>query len=431
MAGLSKKPSGKNVDVAGEIQSWLVSRVKPYARNAKRHPPEQIEYIAALIKEHGFDQPIVVDAKGVIIKGHGRLLAAKRLGMSEVPVIVRDLPAGVAAAARMGDNRVGEFGWDIPMLTGDVVAHLSDPGFKLELTGFTLSSLGLEADEATGEVVQTGNFDEEEIERAPPTPVVEDEAPPLPKKATSKLGQVWQLGAHRLACMDSGDPATWETLMCGDKAKLLATDPPYGVAYTKTKVGMINEDWGDIKNDDLQGKALQEFLERVFKACLPHLDRAAWYLWHACLTEGFFSAAAAAAADVFLHRQIVWVKPHLILTRSGMYHWKHEPCFYGWIRGQQPAWYGPKNQTSIWEIPHDDKKRVHPTQKPLEVFAIPIRNHLQQGEVCIEPFAGSGSQLIAAEQLGVSCRAAELAPEYCDVIIERWQNLTGGKAKLV
>lgn len=407
------------------IEHWPLTRLKPYKRNAKNHPPDQIALLAKIIEKHGFDVPIVVDKKGVIIKGHGRWLAAKTLGLPTVPVIVRDLDAARASEARIADNRVGETGWDFDVLVADVVGNLRD-GLDPDLIGFSLEQLGLEMN-AEGDVLQTGEVD---VDAPIHTPTIEDEAPPVPKKAKTKLGQIWQLGAHRLVCGDSGSEQVWAALMNGDKARLIATDPPYGVAYTKTKAGMIDEGWADIKNDELQGRELQVFLEGVFKTLAVHLDKAAWYLWHACLTEGYFSAAAA-AADVFLHRQIIWVKPNFILTRSGMYHWRHEPCFYGWIRGQQPPWYGPKNQSSIWEIPHDERKRVHPTQKPVELFAIPMRNHLQPGEVCVEPFGGSGSQIIAAEQLGVSCRVAELAPEYCDVIIERWQNLTGGKAKIL
>jgi DNA modification methylase len=148
------------------------------------------------------------------------------------------------------------------------------------------------------------------------------------------------------------------------------------------------------------------------------LDNAAWYIWHAQLTQGYFSAAAA--ADVSIHRQIIWAKPTFNLTRSGMYHWSHEPCFYGWQKGKQPAWYGAKNQRSVWEIDKAGRGSFHPTQKPTEIFAIPMRNHLRKGEVCAEPFAGSGSQIVAAESEGVHCYAMEISEAYCEGIIRRY-----------
>lgn len=266
----------------------------------------------------------------------------------------------------------------------------------------------------------------------PPTmdDVDEDAGPAAPPKTPqTKRGDLWTLGTHRLLCGDSSDEADVKRLMNGDRAKLLATDPPYGVDYSKTKDGIPRsgfkthtEDWGDIANDDLRDRALQEFLEGVFRAAVAHAiePAAAWYLWHAHLTQGFF-----AAANVVLHRQIIWKKPGFVLTRSGMYHWSHEPCFFGWIKGNQPPWYGEKNQRSIWEIGRDAVDAVHPTQKPVELFAIPMRNHTRPSEICYEPFAGSGTQIIAAEQLGRRCFAMELEPRYCDVICARFAKLTG------
>ena len=187
----------------------------------------------------------------------------------------------------------------------------------------------------------------------------------------------------------------------------------------------MQEHWGDMIGDSTTGAKLQEFLESVFRAALPHLDHAAWYVWHAHLTQGFFAAAAAAtAADVLLHRQIIWVKPHMVLTRSGMYHWRHEPCFYGWVKGQAPRWLGDKSSTSVWEI-GQLRNREHPTQKPVELFAIPIRHHLLLGEIAYDPFLGSGTQLVAAEQLGRICYGMEIEPRYCDVTVRRYYNLVG------
>jgi len=266
--------------------------------------------------------------------------------------------------------------------------------------------------------------------------VVEDEIPEPPENPTTQRGDVWLLGDQRLVCGDSTDPATIALACEGRTAKLLHSDPPFGVNYVATKNGIprsgfrkASEQWGDIVNDDLQGEKLQAFLESVFRACLPNLDRAAWYMWHAQIGgQQDPTAAAMATLGVLIHRVVIWKKPGFVLTRSGMYHWSHEPCFFGWVKGQQPAWLGDKSQRSVWEVGRDGTKN-HPTQKPVELFAIPIRNHLHRGELTLEPFAGSGSQVIAAEQLERRCAAVEYEPRYCDVVVQRWEALTGRSAE--
>jgi DNA modification methylase len=259
---------------------------------------------------------------------------------------------------------------------------------------------------------------------------VEDEAPDAPKEARTKPGDIYELGKHRVMCGDSTKAEDVRLLMHEARARLFATDPPYGVDYAKTKDGIPRsgyatqvEDWGNMVGDELKDVKLQAFLEACFRSYVPFLDHAAWYLWHAYLTQGFF--AAAAAADVILHRQIIWKKSGFNLTRSGMYHWNHEPCFYGWQRGKQPAWYGDKSQTSVWEIARNPEKGIHPTQKPAEIFLIPIRNHLRAGEICADPFLGSGTQVIAAEQTKRICYGMEIEPKYVDVTVQRWVNFTG------
>ena len=190
-----------------------------------------------------------------------------------------------------------------------------------------------------------------------------------------------------------------------------------------------------VAKDELRDEVLQEFLEKAFGAAkLALADNSAWYLWHAYLTQGFFAAAAAAAAaEVILHRQIIWVKPVLLLGR-GQYHWKHEPCFMGWVQGHQPPDYADRTQTTIWEIEsvsHSDRKEFnHSTPKPVELFRRPILKHLKAVEICYEPFAGSGPQFIAAEDTGRRCYGLEIEPAYCDVIVKRWQNFTGKEATL-
>ncbi len=250
------------------------------------------------------------------------------------------------------------------------------------------------------------------------------------------MGTLILKSRHRLLCGDSTKAEDVGRLMAGEKAGLMNTDPPYGVAYTNDDRPNPGVAKPRVANDELADEKLQQFLESVFKAAcsIALIDKAAWYLWHAHLTQGYF-AAAAAAANVVLHRQIIWVKPVLLLGR-GQYHWKHEPCFMGWVKGQQPPDYGLGNgertQTTVWEIgtvsQAERKEFNHSTPKPVGLFTIPIVKHLKPGEICYEPFAGSGPQFIAAEQLGRRCFGMELSPAYCDVIVSRWERLSGKKA---
>lgn len=398
----------------------------PYARNARTHSREQVEQIVASIREFGWTNPVLVDAAGGIVAGHGRVLAAQRMGMAAVPCLVLDhLTDAQRRAYVLADNRLAlNAGWDEQLLARELAA-LDESGYGLEVIGFSSAEidrlLALDAPQ-----------DDEDPSDGEGDPAIPDERAP----SITQRGDLWRLGRHRLLCGDSTDATDVARLFAdGRRALLMATDPPYGVSHVATKNGMpvsgfsnIAERWDHIANDDLQDAALQAFLERAFTAAVAYAlaDNAAWYLWHAHLTQGFF-AAAAAAADVLLHRQIIWVKPSLVLTRSGMYHWRHEPCFYGWRRGFPPPWHGTKSQTSVWEIGRD-RGTIHPTQKPVELWAAPIANHTRRGERIYEPFAGSRGQLMAADQAGRECMAIELSPHYCDAIVRRWQNATGHRA---
>ncbi|MDA8116969.1 MAG: site-specific DNA-methyltransferase [Actinomycetota bacterium] len=255
-----------------------------------------------------------------------------------------------------------------------------------------------------------------------------DKAAPRPAKPVTKLGDIWKMGEHRLICGDSTDPEVLKRLMDGKKAVLMNTDPPYGINFVENaKSKGQSKEQKDIANDELDGAQLQAFLEATIRAAVPHLkDNAAFYLWHPMLTQGTFFAAAA-AADILISRQIIWVKPSLVFGR-GDYHWRHELAFYGWRRGHRPPFYGPRNQTTIWEAGRENDG-IHPTQKPVKLFEIPLMNHTKKGELIYEPFAGSGSQFIAAEASGRVCYGVELDRGYCDSIVKRWENLTGKKAE--
>lgn len=414
-------------DLASPFPRYRLVKIEsliPYANNARTHSDAQVDKITASLREFGFTNPVLTDGRHGIVAGHGRLLAAKKLGMDVVPTIeLSHLSAAQRRAYVLADNRLAlDAGWDDDLLRLEL-GELRDDGFDLGLTGFD----GAELDSLFA-IGNEGLTDP-------------DDVPEVQVQAVSRLGDVWVMGRHRLVCGDCTDAAMVEHTMNGTRAVLMNTDPPYGVDYAATKNGIprsgfknIQAAKGDITNDNLtDGAALQAFLEAAIRAAVPHLiDRAAFYFWHPMLTQGtFFAAAAAAAADILIHRQIIWVKRGFVLTRSGMYHWRHELCFYGWRRGHMPAWHGNKSQTSVWDdLRHEGGDHEHPTQKPIELFERPILNHTKRGDAIYEPFAGSGSQIIAAEMTGRACHAIEIEPRYVDVGCRRWMAFTGQSATL-
>jgi DNA modification methylase len=405
-----------------KIETWPIENVINYARNARLHSDGQVAKIAASMKEFGFINPCIVDPDGILIAGHGRVMAAKLLGINTVPVIqLGHLTENQIKALRIADNQIALEGasWSPELLR----IELND----LQLAGYDMPLLGFDN-------VQLVNFMANVPSGADP-----EATPEPPVNPVSRTGDIWLLGKHRLLCGDSTKAADVAALMGTEKAVLMNTDPPYGVDYAAVKNGIprsgfrdIQARGGDIVNDDLtDGVALQAFLEKAIRSAIPHMDeRAAFYFWHPMLTQGTFFAAAA-AADILIHRQIIWVKPHMVLTRSGQYHWRHELCFYGWVRGKQCPWYGNKSQTSVWDdLQVDDIERSHPTQKPTELFERPILNHTRVGEIAYEPFSGSGSQIIAAERQNRRCFALEITAPYVDVAVLRWQTFTKAEATL-
>lgn len=405
-----------------------IKSLVPYARNSRTHSPEQIAQIAASLREFGFTNPVLIDEAGGIIAGHGRVLAAQSLGMAGVPCLrLTGLTDSQKRAYVIADNKLAEnAGWDEALLAAEIQA-LQGMDFDIDLIGFNTEDLtamldGMGQDEGRGE----GLTDPDDV---PPEPVV----------PVSKLGDVWLLGKHRLMCGDSTSALDVAQLMNGEKAVLMQTDPPYGVAYDNAErpnpgVAKPRVAKPRVANDELtSGPAMQDFLEKMLIAAAPVMDgHAAYYFWHPMLTQGTF-VAAAAAAGILIHRQIIWVKPGLLLG-WGDYHWKHELCFYGWKQGNRPPFYGPKNQHTIWEFGNvtqaERKEFNHATPKPVDLFAPPIENHTKPRQIMYEPFSGSGPQIIAAEKLGRRCYAMELSPQYVDVAVTRWQNYTGRQATL-
>ncbi len=398
-----------------ELRRVKASTLIPNEANWRKHPQYQQEALKGVLQEVGFADALLVrelpDGKYQIIDGH---LRAETVGDMEVPVLVLDL----------NDDETGKL-----LATLDPLAAMAqaDNDKLVEL----LSSVKFEdaAVNAMLEALANG-------ETAPMPPLHEvtdpgadiDRAAELQVKWQTERGQVWEIPslnckgkAHRLMCGDSTEPNDLSLLMAQTKAALFATDPPYGIDYDSAGLHRNETHYDAIQQDDLKDDKYQAWLEMVFLAWSPFLrENAAWYLWHPMLTQGYFAAAAAAAAEVIISRQIIWVKPQFIFGR-GEYHWMHELCFYGWRQGHRPPFFGEHNQTTVWSMGYDGNRnnRDHPTQKPVGLWLTPMQNHTKQGEVCAEPFSGSGTQLVAAEQLGRVCYGMEIEPKYVAVALER------------
>ena len=384
----------------------------PYARNARTHSEDQIAQIAASITEFGFTNPILIGEDSVIIAGHGRLMAAQRLGLSEVPVIVlAHLNAAQRRALVVADNKIAlNAGWDTEILLEQIELIRAD-GFDIDLVGFSDDELGellaeIEAPETAGAIEG------------------EDDIPEPPAEPVSRPGDLWILGPHRLLCGDSTVATEVERVLGGVTPLLMVTDPPYGVEYDpnwRNQAGAsATKRTGKVLNDDRADW-------REAWALFPG-DVA--YVWHGAL-HATTVADSLIASGFNIRSQIIWAKDRLILSR-GDYHWQHEPCWYAVRAKGKGHWAGDRKQTTLWHISHrdQDSETVHGTQKPVECMRRPILNNSSPGQAIYEPFMGSGTTLIAAETTGRTCLGIELNPVYVDVAVERWQNLTGGVAML-
>ena len=365
--------------------------------------------IAASIAEFGFNVPALVDERGVLIAGHGRLLAARKLGLAEVPVIRLDhLTDAQARAFRIADNQIAvNAGWDDALLSAEV-ARLRDDGVDLELLGFAEDELDR----------LLGGFDE-----AGGPADGEDIVPEPPVDPVTRPGDVWLLGRHRLLCGDATNPTDVGKLLGDTRPYLMVTDPPYGVDYDpawRNEAGVsATARIGKVSNDDRADW-------REAWALFPG-DVA--YVWHAGV-HARTVAESLDAAGFAIRSQIIWAKPRFVLGR-GDYHWQHEPCLYAVRKGATGHWQGARDQSTLWTIGtagDEDEATVHGTQKPVECMRRPIVNNSARGDTVYEPFAGSGTTIIAAESVGRRCLAMEIDPRYCDVIVERWQRFTGETA---
>ena len=389
-----------------------VGQLVPYARNARTHSDDQVAQIAASMAEFGFTNPILIGEDSVIIAGHGRLMAAQRLGLSEVPVIVlAHLNAAQRRALVVADNKIAlNAGWDTEILLEQIELIRAD-GFDIDLVGFSDDELGellaeIEAPETAGAIEG------------------EDDIPEPPAEPVSRPGDLWILGPHRLLCGDSTVATDVERVLGGVTPLLMVTDPPYGVEYDpnwRNQAGAsATKRTGKVLNDDRADW-------REAWALFPG-DVA--YVWHGAL-HATTVADSLIACGFNIRSQIIWAKDRLILSR-GDYHWQHEPCWYAVRAKGKGHWAGDRKQTTLWHISHRDQdaETVHGTQKPVECMRRPILNNSSPGQAIYEPFMGSGTTLIAAETTGRTCLGIELNPVYVDVAVERWQNLTGGVAML-
>lgn len=394
------------------MEMMPTGQLVPYARNARTHSDDQVAQIAASMAEFGFTNPILIGEDGVIIAGHGRLMAAQRLGLSEVPVIVlAHLNAAQRRALVVADNKIAlNAGWDTEILLEQIELIRAD-GFDIDLVGFSDDELGellaeIEAPETAGALEG------------------EDDIPEPPAEPVTRPGDLWILGNHRLLCGDSTVATDVERVLAGVTPLLMVTDPPYGVEYDPSwrnkALGQATTRTGKVLNDD---KADWREAWALFPGDVA-------YVWHGAL-HATTVADSLIACGFNIRSQIIWAKDRLILSR-GDYHWQHEPCWYAVRAKGKGHWAGDRKQTTLWHITSRDQdaETVHGTQKPVECMRRPILNNSSPGQAIYEPFMGSGTTLIAAETTGRTCLGIELNPAYVDVAVERWQNLTGGAAVL-
>jgi DNA modification methylase len=392
----------KTHNPADKVERWAIGKLVPYARNARTHSDEQIGQIAASIKEWGWTTPVLVDETGSIIAGHGRTLAAQRLQMTEVPVMVaKGWSDAKKRAYVLADNKLAmNAGWDNEMLALEL-GEIGNMDFDLDLTGFT-------ADEIAALMpleLEPGLTDEDAVPEPPVVPV-------------TVLGDVWLLGKHRLMCGDSTSIDAVEKL-CGGGVDMFLTDPPYNVAYeggTKEKL--------TIKNDSMGDDQFRQFLRDAYVAADAVMKAGAvFYIWHADL-EGYNFRGAVKDAGWTVRQCLIWKKSSLVMGRQD-YHWKHEPCLYGWKEGAGHLWAADRKQTTILEFDKPSRNGEHPTMKPVGLFEYQMLNNTKGGDMVLDSFGGSGTTMIAAEKNGRVSRLMELDPKYCDVIIKRWQDFTG------
>jgi site-specific DNA-methyltransferase (adenine-specific) len=386
-----------------KIESVAVEALSFDSRNARKHDEKNLSAIAGSLDRFGQRKPIVVTSENVVVAGNGTLTAAVSLGWEKIDIVrvPDDWSDDQVKAFALADNRTAELAvWDEQVMASQLL--------ELESAGFDIAEFGFEAVDMP--------VDPESVE--------EDEVPELPVKPKSKLGQVYKLGRHRLMCGSSTDAENMNKLLEGVKADLVFTDPPYGVAYTgglQFKDGYVERNNREmIANDDV------DIYEDVMAMLTQHAVGPC-YIWFAGSKGASIYAAAEKYGDI--HALLIWVKNGGYGALNANYKQKHEPCLYWKPKGTTLNFIGSTTETTIWNIDKDGRNKLHPTQKPVALAARAIANH--DCETVLDMFGGSGATLIAAEEMNKSCYMMELDPQYVDVIIQRWENLTGGKAELV
>ena len=405
-----------------KIEQKPIDSIRPYDKNAKKHPKKQVEQIADSISAFGWGQPIVVDREGVIIVGHGRYEAAKKLELPTVPVLTMDIDSEKAKAYRLADNKLNESDWDMDLVIEELKG-LSIP--MLDLTGFS-RDLVIESDDK------------------------DDVVPGAPKVPRSKVGDIYDLGRHRLIVGDSTKPETYEKLMGGgNQVDMVFTDPPYNVNYA----GRGKETSRTIENDHMEATRFEAFLVAFFKSAAERVKAGAgWYIFHATSSQDEFKRALE-EAGLAVRATIIWNKPTASMG-WGDYRWKHEPFYYAGKKDTKLTFYGDRThttvvdfhkseqalmnwakrekrleaegRTTIWTMKRDSVNEYeHPTQKPVELITYAIVNSSKEGDWILDPFGGSGSTIIAAEKTNRRAMSIELDPSFADVIVQRFVNFTG------
>jgi len=392
-----------------QIKTVSVEKLIPYVKNSRTHSDGQVAQIAASIKEFGWTNPILVDGESGVIAGHGRLLAARKLGQKEVPVIeLAHMTESQKRAYVIADNQLAmNAGWDTTLLSLEL-ADLKEQGFEMDVLGFDPKELDklLEPEQVDGLTD-------------------EDAVPEAPVEPKTKLGDIYQLGNHRLMCGDSTSIDAVEKLMDGQKADMVFTDPPYGVDYDGGHA--TDKRRTKLENDD---KTLM-YAGALPIAYMASKDGAALYLWFA----DRFAKDVLTALDESNFQVRTWIIWNKNLAQFGaigaQYKPKHEPCIYAFKKGKAPYWNGKNNEVTVWDVKRHSKNEFHPTQKPVELPVRALENSSKGGDIILDLFGGSGSTLIACEKTNRHAMLMELDPKYCDVIVKRWEDFTGKKAVLL
>lgn len=381
-----------------EMQLVDIAKLIPYINNARTHSPEQVTKLRASLREFGFVNPVIIDKDYNVIAGHGRLMAAKEEGIREIPCVFVDyLTDAQKKAYILADNRMAmDAGWDEELLRVEIEA-LQGENFDVSLTGFSDDDL---ADLFAGDSKSDAKDDDFDLNDA------------LEKAAFVEKGDIWSVGRHRLMCGDATKVEDVAALMDGKKANLLMTDPPYGVSF-KSSDGLT------IQNDSIKGDDFYQFLLAAFKNIVDNMESGgAAYVFHAD-TEGLNFRRVFQDAGFHLAGCCIWVKNSLVLGRSD-YQWQHEPVLYGFLQNGKHKWFSDRSQTTVWNFDKPKKNKNHPTSKPLDLLGYPIGNSSQANAIVVDTFGGSGSTLMACEQMNRICYTMELDEKYASVILRRY-----------